>query len=295
MESASFSYDKQICIGYSYFFDGQYLTTSGTYTKTETTSLGCDSVVTVNLSAQEYLTYEYDEHICLGNSYMFNGRRLTSSGVYKDMLSTDLVGCDSIVTLNLSVDTLIVYSLNEQICEGETYLFGERPLSEQGIYQDTVKSLMSCDSIITILNLTVESPPIERRMETIYTGQYYFLNDREYRESGIYTETLTNQTGCDSVIILYLEVIDCPKIEIPIFFTPNADGVNEKWEIKHITCYEHTVEIFDRFGRLLQRWENNFTGWDGTYLGRPMSSTDYWFRLVLNEENSYTGHFTLLR
>jgi gliding motility-associated-like protein len=131
--------------------------------------------------------------------------------------------------------------------------------------------------------------------QQICTGSSYFFDGQYLTISETYTKIVPSSSGCDSVIVLSLDVMDCVEIEIPIFFTPNVDGVNEKWEIKNISHYEHVVEIFDRFGKLLQRWENNFTGWDGTYNGRPMPSADYWYRIIINDKESYAGHFTLLR
>ena len=41
------------------------------------------------------------------------------------------------------------------------------------------------------------------------------------------------------------------------------------------------VYIFDRFGKLLKELDPLSKGWDGTYLGKPMPATDYWFRTFL--------------
>ena len=68
--------------------------------------------------------------------------------------------------------------------------------------------------------------------------------------------------------------------------------------IKNIECYVyHEVEIYDRFGKMLRRWNDNYTGWDGTYLDIPMPSDDYWYIIKLNDrkEPIYVGHFTLKR
>ncbi|MBL6648299.1 MAG: T9SS type B sorting domain-containing protein, partial [Flavobacteriaceae bacterium] len=36
-------------------------------------------------------------------------------------------------------------------------------------------------------------------------------------------------------------------------------------------------------------------GWDGTYLGKPMPATDYWFRTYLEDGREFKGHFSLIR
>jgi gliding motility-associated-like protein len=88
-----------------------------------------------------------------------------------------------------------------------------------------------------------------------------------------------------------------PRIEIPMFFSPNEDGKNDFWKIKGIEYYKHKVYLYDRFSKLLFEWDNNFPieGWNGMYLGKPMPSTDYWYLIVLEGERDIVGHFTLLR
>lgn len=91
------------------------------------------------------------------------------------------------------------------------------------------------------------------------------------------------------------------------FFTPNEDGVNELWTVENLNCYEgYIVEIFDRYGRRLYLYKKgsfsggsvteDFVGWDGTYNGHQMPSTDYWYLITVEEiRKQYSGHFTLKR
>ncbi|MDC6390993.1 T9SS type B sorting domain-containing protein [Maribacter sp. PR1] len=46
---------------------------------------------------------------------------------------------------------------------------------------------------------------------------------------------------------------------------------------------------------MLKQLAYNSEGWDGTYQGQPMPASDYWFRFVYNQDQVYTGHFTLKR
>jgi hypothetical protein len=91
-----------ICSGNVYAFGGQSLSASGTYYDTLVNALGCDSVVTLNLTVSSPSTYTYADTICAGTTYSFNGQNLTDSGTYYDTLVT-AGGCDSFVTLNLVV------------------------------------------------------------------------------------------------------------------------------------------------------------------------------------------------
>ena len=82
------------------------------------------------------------------------------------------------------------------------------------------------------------------------------------------------------------------------YFTPNGDGINEKWKILGINFdfnKDSKVYIFDRYGKLLKQLDPLSEGWDGTYIGKPMPATDYWFRTYLEDGREFKGHFSLVR
>ena len=90
---------------------------------------------------------------------------------------------------------------------------------------------------------------------------------------------------------------DCPEVVPDKYFSPNGDGIHDGWTIANLNCYEfYTLSIYDRSGKLLKKYENNFIFWDGIYRGKLLPSTDYWFVLDIEDvESSITGHFTLMR
>ena len=82
----------------------------------------------------------------------------------------------------------------------------------------------------------------------------------------------------------------------PKYFTPNGDGYNDFWRIKFSENEPNlTVTIFDRYGKLITQFDSNNVGWNGTYQGNPMPSTDYWFVVKRENGKEYKGHFTLKR
>ena len=92
-------------------------------------------------------------------------------------------------------------------------------------------------------------------------------------------------------------VINEAPIVIPIYFSPNEDGMNDTWEIENLNIYEEVdLQIFDRFGKSLIKITDPTQSWDGTYMGKPMKSDDYWYVLYVRETGKkYVGHFTLIR
>lgn len=80
------------------------------------------------------------------------------------------------------------------------------------------------------------------------------------------------------------------------FFTPNDDGIHERWNIIGAANYPQSqLYIYDRYGKLLSQISPMSPGWDGTYNGLRLPSSDYWFRYIFDEGKVFTGHFSLKR
>jgi hypothetical protein len=94
--------NQTICAPNSYTFNGQSYNASGTYTATLTNAVGCDSVIILNLTVNQPSATTITQTICAPNSYTFNGQSYNATGTYTATL-TNAAGCDSIVTLNLTV------------------------------------------------------------------------------------------------------------------------------------------------------------------------------------------------
>lgn len=138
---------------------GTYLwTSSGSYRDTifSGASAGCDSIIMVNLSIEN--SYSTIDPFTCGNYSSPSGRyQWTSSGTYKDTLyASNSKGCDSIITINLTVsNNFIAPVVNVTVCgwyvspiNGETYVSSTTLV-------DTLSSINGCDSIITT-DLTVQ-------------------------------------------------------------------------------------------------------------------------------------------
>lgn len=82
-------------------------------------------------------------------------------------------------------------------------------------------------------------------------------------------------------------------IDFPKYFTPNGDGFHDSWNISSISNQLNAkIQIFDRYGKFLKEIRPSGDGWDGTYNGAKLPSSDYWFVLSYNEP--VTGEPTLL-
>lgn len=85
-------------------------------------------------------------------------------------------------------------------------------------------------------------------------------------------------------------------ISIPNFFTPNNDGINDTWQVTGIENQPNSkIYVFDRFGKLIIILNPLGNGWNGLYKGNPLPSTDYWYRIELEDGRLFQGHFSLIR
>ena len=111
--------------------------------------------------------------------------------------------------------------------------------------------------------------------------------------SGTHTVKVLDEPRCTD-LVQDVNVIDYPK-----YFTPNGDGFNESWNIVGLTNQPNAkIFIFDRYGKLLKQISTIGQGWDGSFNGHELPSTDYWFTIdyLENSVNKlFKAHFSLKR
>jgi gliding motility-associated-like protein len=110
-----------------------------------------------------------------------------------------------------------------------------------------------------------------------------------------YKLTATGTGGCVSTDEVFVKVLKSPVI--PNTFTPNGDGVNDKWDILYLDSYPGCiVEIYNTVGQLLYRSTGYDKAWDGTYKGNPLPVGTYYFVIdPKNNRKPVSGYVTILR
>ena len=197
---------------------------AGNYTLTVTSITGCvaiSSPVTISITASPSIFAGADQHICEGDSVMLSATSSTPFNWSSGIIDSELF--IPTTTLNYYVSTV-----NAAGCQGT-------------------------DSVVVFVHYPTTS--------TIYTSSLgnYTLNGTEYPQSGVYTQTINNQWGCDSTITLNLTVYQVGLSEIVndnIVFYPNPsiDGIfnfKTNGSNEQISC-----RVFNATGQLIDSFEN---------------------------------------
>ena len=160
--------------------------------------------------ANEKCKYRVDTNAVACNSFVWKNETYTESGNY-EKLYTAKNGCDSIVTLHLTINKPKATDVYKTVETSYNWDGDEYSLS--GEYNKTYTAKNGCDSIVT-LHLTI-APPIEQNISVTACGSYTW-NGEQYKTSGVYVKHFETPTGNDSTVTLNLTIYDTPHNEITV-------------------------------------------------------------------------------
>ena len=247
---------------------------------------------------------------------------------------TNIQGCYSDYPLDLIVNTFPAIITDEEVglCENTSiildagsgftsYTWNTTPVqnaqtitvANSGTYSVILTNDSNCSKtktftvtpsgIATINDIIINDFSENNTITVDYTGisTYVFsLDGTNYQSAptftnlseGVYTVYVKDTKDCGIVPATFY-ILDYPK-----FFTPNGDGINDFWSIKNLNqrnLQNGTIEIFDRYGKLIHQINTRNQVWDGTFNGINLPSSDYWFQMKLADGKIIKGHFSLKR
>lgn len=101
-------------------------------------------------------------------------------------------------------------------------------------------------------------------------------------------------TGTDTVLVEVLETLD-----IPSGFTPNGDGMNDRWNLGGLDRYPSAeITVFNRWGDVLFTQGALDGPWDGTLNGVAVPVGTYYYHIRVDEpalQTEWTGPITIMR
>ena len=197
-------YTFQLTSGGSIILSGQSKSNDGDLTENK----GGDDIWVVKLEGDcSPVSHTISETACTSFTWADgNGETYTSStSVSHTFVGGAANGCDSIVTLNLTINQPTNSSLSVTECGSYTWSENNQTYTSTGSYTYVVPNANNCDSTIT-LNLTINQPTSSSVSVTECGSYTWSENNQTYTSSGAYTHVVPNANNCDSTITLNLTI-----------------------------------------------------------------------------------------
>jgi gliding motility-associated-like protein len=300
-----------LCEGLSYRVEDKLYDQSGVYIDTLTSSIGCDSIVTLDLTFipdpgletsliiedPSCRNYE-DGSISISSvingtppySYTFNGIEQGSTQTYEALAAGEY-------TLVIEDRYTCTYM--------DTIIVQNPPRFYVDIGQDLTVGLGEQVQIIPISNYIIDSyqwspEPPDCNADCLELEWYPY-------QSSALKFSASSIKGCDFVDSINIEVVEVRKVYIPNVFSPNNDAVND-----HFTLFVEQpnvkevlqLKIFNRWGmEVFQQTDvltnPDFKGWDGKLNGKdaPEGIYTYYAEVLFLDDVKldYSGDLLLMR
>lgn len=239
--------------------DNALYNNSGQYTAIIPNAAGCDSTITINLTLNNSNSGIDSKTAC--DSYTWiDGNTYTESTNSAIFTLQNTNGCDSVVTLNLTINKLQTLNAgsDQSVCKGENVI-----LTASGAETYSWNNGVS-DAIAF-------SPPLG---------------------TTTYTVTGTDGNGCTDTDEVIVTSEYC--FEIPGALSPNSDNNNDTWEITGLQNYPNAIiSVFDRWGQKIYEGTSTSAPWEGKYKEKELPTADYYYIIELGNGDNYNGVVTL--
>jgi gliding motility-associated-like protein len=268
--------NASICQGDSILLGGVYVSTAGTYTDTLTSSFGCDSILTTNVTVNIVSVATTPVVVCDGDSVLIEGSYYSTAGQYP-FTFTSAAGCDSIVIYDITIAPLPVFNITPPgphfINLGESVDLVVMPGIPGGSYSWDPPFDLTCSSC---------QDPTATPAESVW----YFV-------------TVTDANGCSAMDSVYIEVDPSTNIYVPNIFSPNGTEGNNVYYVRGKGIEQFDLKIYNRWGQLVFESDDINKGWDGTKDGTDLNQGVFVYQLQVRyydgESYQQTGNITLIR
>ena len=202
--------ERQACESFTWVDSVTYTESTDSATYVYRMANGCDSTVTLHLTISNNLTTTDVQTACESYTWV-DGVTYTESTATPTYVYHLSSGCDSTVTLDLTVTHSVTNAIVDSTCS--YYIWDGTYYDQSGEYSKSYPAANGCDSVVT-LTLTVNQPVTVSVSESACDS--YLWNGIEYAASGAYTQHFTGSNGCDSTVNLTLTVKQSAKATVVV-------------------------------------------------------------------------------
>ena len=173
-----------ICAGDSILIFDNYETEAGLYIDTIAGTTGCDTIHNIYLQPQETILQNEWVTICAGDSMLIFGEYVSEAGSYSDNVA-GTIGCDTLLTIHLSLQYGVIEVKDTTICQGDSILIFGNYEMVGGIYELQVPTAGGCDSLKQV-NLYVTPYTVIQETYTICEGDSVLIFGNYETAAGTY-------------------------------------------------------------------------------------------------------------
>ena len=274
------SVDITICASsLPYEWNGLSIEEEGSQTVTFASSLGCDSIITLNLFVNAIPTSMNDTLVC-GSQLPFIWNGTTINGAGSETVSlTGVNGCDSLATINVALELL------------------EAPVIDFSGPVACPKDLVSFEISDENTNAIYQWLGPNGYVSTDVSNQFELTTDLLGTYSVSYT--LDNCSSEMTYIDLEIEnVFDYQQFKFPNVITADGNGVNDEINLEDYVgpCAEFVLTIRDRWGSEVYRQERGGDSFKGLSVdGRELPEGVYFYRFIFDQDADVSGFLHILR
>ncbi len=252
----------------------------------------CEQTDYILVTVEQPVEYTMPENVimCEGDNVQLKISGAPSSTLYEWRVSgeTEILGKSATLKVSPEATTTYEVTLQHGVCPA--------------IKEEVQVEISSAPRITEIVNIKLREVEIltesgygtEPFMYKVDNEEFTGENPLTVKRYGLHTYTVKDVNGCEAS---QKATLDAPAINPPPYFTPD-ENERSTWEVPGLaeSYPDAVISIYDRFGKKLVEMKATEGGWDGTYNGKKMPTTDYWYEINVEEiDKIYVGHFTLLR
>ena len=186
-------------------------------------------MITLNLTINTTVNTVDVQSACDAYTWI-NGFTYTANNFNATAFLTSASGCDSIVTLNLTITHSTIATDVHTSCDDFTWIDGNTYTTSNNTATHTVPNSAGCDSVIT-LDLTIGSPTSSTDVQSSCEPIVWIDGNTYETSNNTATHTIPNAAGCDSVITLdfALAPLDVSTSLTDSNVTANLAGASYQW------------------------------------------------------------------
>ncbi|MGB3227175.1 MAG: gliding motility-associated C-terminal domain-containing protein [Saprospiraceae bacterium] len=196
--------DTSFCEGNQIQIGNNIYNNTGNYFLSLNSFQGCDSNFQISLNVFPTHQLQFDTAICEGESLNIGSTTFYQTGNYT-VISKNQFGCDSIFKLGLTVHSKSFTNVDTTFCDGGKLRLGGIDYTQAGTYDQSYVNRYQCDSLVRIH--LIQNQTYQTIIDTaICSGNSFLFNNIVRNSTGIYRADLKSNFGCDSSIVLNLDV-----------------------------------------------------------------------------------------